>query len=177
MFGRILVAVDRSELSEGVFQGALQVAKALGAQMMLLHVLSQEEPGAPEPPMILGMDYNSTLSAELWQSYREQCAIFEQNQMNYLRSLVERAAEEGVCAEYNLSYGSPGRVICDLARSWQADLIVVGRRGYSGLSELFLGSVSNYVLHHAPCSVLTLQGEKLKKGSQQQESQMATPQS
>ncbi len=40
-----------------------------------------------------------------------------------------------------------------------ADLIVVGRRGRSGLSELILGSASNYVLHHAPCSVLTLQGK------------------
>jgi nucleotide-binding universal stress UspA family protein len=91
MFKRILVAVDRSELSEGVFQGALQVAKAMQAEMMILHVLSQEEPGAPEPPMILGMDYSSALSAELWQSYREQCAIFEQNQMNYLRSLAEKS--------------------------------------------------------------------------------------
>jgi nucleotide-binding universal stress UspA family protein len=32
----------------------------------------------------------------------------------------------------------------------------MGRRGRTGLSELFLGSVSNYVTHHAPCSVLTL---------------------
>jgi len=175
MFSRILVAVDRSELSHGVFQKAVQVAKAMQASMMILHVLSQEEPGAPEPPMILGVDYSSTISAELWQSYREQCAIFEQNQIDYLRSLVEKAAEQGIPAEYSLNYGNPGRVICDLARSWNADLIVVGRRGHSGLSELFLGSVSNYVLHRAPCSVLTIQGEALRKGSQPQEKQAATP--
>jgi nucleotide-binding universal stress UspA family protein len=169
MFSRILVAVDRSELSQGVFQKAVQLAKAMQAEMMILHVLSQEEPGAPEPPMILGVDYGSTISAELWQSYREQCAIFEQNQMDYLRSLVEKAAEQGVRAEYRLNYGNPGRVICDLARSWKADLIVVGRRGHSGLSELFLGSVSNYVLHRAPCSVLTIQGEALKKAASAKE--------
>jgi nucleotide-binding universal stress UspA family protein len=50
MFKRILVAVDRSELSEGVFQGALQVAKAMQAEMMILHVLSQEEPRCPRAP-------------------------------------------------------------------------------------------------------------------------------
>lgn len=49
-------------------------------------------------------------------------------------------------------------MICDVARSWKADLIVLGRRGYSGVKELFLGSVSNYVLHHTPCSILTVQG-------------------
>ncbi|MDB9482953.1 universal stress protein, partial [Dolichospermum circinale CS-537/05] len=32
-------------------------------------------------------------------------------------------------------------------------LIMMGRRGRSGLAEFFLGSQSNYVLHHAPCSV------------------------
>lgn len=175
MFSRILVAVDRSELSQGVFQKAVQVAKAMQAQMMILHVLSQEEPGAPEPPMILGVDYSSTISADLWQSYREQCAIFEQNQIDYLRSLVGKAAEHGIRAEYSLNYGNPGRVICDLARSWDADLVVVGRRGHSGLSELFLGSVSNYVLHRAPCSVLTIQGEALKKATQTAEEKTATP--
>lgn len=163
MFNRILVALDRSELSDRVFQKAIQLAEAMGANLMVLHVISYEEPSAPRPPMILGVDYSSTLSAELWQSYREQCALFEQNQIDYLRSLTEKAAEHGIPAEFSLNYGYPGRVICDLARSWQADLVVVGRRGHSGLSELFLGSVSNYVLHHAPCSVLTVQGEALKK--------------
>jgi nucleotide-binding universal stress UspA family protein len=165
MYSRILVALDRSELSDMVFQKAIQLAKSMQASMMVLHVLSHEEPGAPEPPMILGVDYSSTISAELWQSYREQCAIFEQNQLDYLRSLTDKAGEHGIRAEFSLNYGNPGRVICDLARSWDADLVVVGRRGHSGLSELFMGSVSNYVLHHAPCSVLTVQGEILKKAT------------
>ncbi|MGQ9837165.1 MAG: universal stress protein [Cyanobacteriota bacterium] len=165
MYNRILVALDRSELSDLVFQKAIQLAEAMQANLMVLHVLSHEEPGAPEPPMILGVDYSSAISAELWQSYREQCAIFEQNQRDYLRSLTDKAAEHGIPAEFSLNYGNPGRVICDLARSWKADLVVVGRRGHSGLSELFMGSVSNYVLHHAPCSVLTVQGEALKKAS------------
>ncbi|MCZ8054719.1 MAG: universal stress protein, partial [Microcystis sp. LE19-12.2C] len=49
------------------------------------------------------------------------------------------------------------KTICKVAREENIDLIVIGRRGRSGLGELFLGSVSNYVLHHAPCSVLIVQ--------------------
>ncbi|MEA5469202.1 universal stress protein [Spirulina sp. 06S082] len=46
-----------------------------------------------------------------------------------------------------------------MVKSWQADLIAIGRCGHSGLTELFLGSVSNYVLYHAFCSVLIVQGK------------------
>ena len=55
--------------------------------------------------------------------------------------------------------GNPGRSICELASTWEADLILVGSRGLKGLKEMFLGSVSNYVTHHAPCSVLIVRTE------------------
>ncbi|MBE9048435.1 universal stress protein, partial [Pleurocapsales cyanobacterium LEGE 10410] len=60
----------------------------------------------------------------------------------------------GVQTEFNQLTGNPGRLICELAADWSADLILVGSRGLKGLKEMFLGSVSNYVTHHAPCSVL-----------------------
>jgi len=53
--------------------------------------------------------------------------------------------------------GDPGRWIRDLAHSWEADLIVLGRRGLTGVAEMFLGSVSNYIVHHVGCSVLVVQ--------------------
>lgn len=54
------------------------------------------------------------------------------------------------------SWAAPS-TICKLAKSWEADLIVVGHQGMSPLQELARGSVSNYVMHYAPCSVLTIQ--------------------
>jgi nucleotide-binding universal stress UspA family protein len=63
----------------------------------------------------------------------------------------------GVKGEYRQIYGHAAKTICKVAREENIDLIVIGRRGRSGLGELFLGSVSNYVLHHAPCSVLIVQ--------------------
>ena len=47
-------------------------------------------------------------------------------------------------------------MICDIASAWNADLIVMGRHGRLGLEELLMGSVSNYVTHHAHCAVLVL---------------------
>jgi nucleotide-binding universal stress UspA family protein len=53
--------------------------------------------------------------------------------------------------------GDAGRTICETAKNYSADLIVIGRNQRSVLSEIFLGSTSNYVLHHAPCSVMVIQ--------------------
>jgi nucleotide-binding universal stress UspA family protein len=64
-----------------------------------------------------------------------------------LRSLGLRA--EGVTLE-----GDPETAIADYARTWGADLIVVGSRDRSRVERLLLGSVSQSVVKHAPCSVL-----------------------
>ena len=61
--------------------------------------------------------------------------------------------------EFDCRLGNPGSVICDAAREWGADLIVVGRRGYKGLTEVLLGSVSSHVVRNAHCSVLIVQGD------------------
>ncbi|MGP1384853.1 MAG: universal stress protein [Thainema sp.] len=43
-----------------------------------------------------------------------------------------------------------------LAKNWGADLIMMGSHGRKGLNEMLLGSASNYVVHHATCSVMVV---------------------
>jgi nucleotide-binding universal stress UspA family protein len=51
-----------------------------------------------------------------------------------------------------------GREICESADAYGADMIVIGSHGSSHTGELLLGSVSQYVLHHASCPVLVVRG-------------------
>jgi nucleotide-binding universal stress UspA family protein len=85
--------------------------------------------------------------------YQERWEAFKKESSGMLNHFSAQANSAGVNTEFSQNVGSPGRVICELARVWQANLIFMGRRGRSGLTEILLGSVSNYVLHHAPCSV------------------------
>jgi nucleotide-binding universal stress UspA family protein len=150
MFHKILVAVDESDVSQTVFDEALSVAKAEDVALMLLHVLSPLDNTYPGDPYI-----GIPVSAQ--QIYLQRWEEREQAGLERLRSLQEAATAAGISAEYAQNIGDPGRIICTLSKTWNADLIVIGRRGLSGLSEFLLGSVSNYVLHHAPCHVLTIQ--------------------
>lgn len=157
MFDKILVAMDRSEMRREVFVQALTLAQATKANLMLLHVLSDQEEGSPILPV-----YYSHLEVPVnemaHKQYQEQWEAFSQKGLDILESLTEEATVAGVKAEFRQLSGDPGKTICNLACTWEANLIIMGRRGYSGLKEIFLGSVSSYVTHHAPCSVMIVQG-------------------
>lgn len=157
MFHKILVAMDTSAIGKSVFDEALTLAKATGCSLMLLHVLSLEETGSPNMLVFPTLGYYPGLSSRTLEIYHEQWQKLEEYGLELLRSHTDEATAAGVKTEFTQNTGSPGKTICEIAHNWGADLIIMGRRGHSGLTELILGSVSNYVLHHAPCSVLTVQ--------------------
>jgi len=159
MFKRIIVAVSPTSSADQVMNEAIAIAKLGEAQIMLLHVLSPLEDGYPTPIYPGPNSVYPGLHEEAIRAYAERWDVYQKTGLDYLKNLTRSIAETGVGVEFTQNVGDPGRVICELAKTWNADLIVIGRRGHTGIKELFLGSVSNYVLHHAPCSVLTIQGE------------------
>jgi nucleotide-binding universal stress UspA family protein len=156
MFQKILVAVDLSEMGERVFRVALSLAKAVQADLMVLHVLSLEEEGTPTVANFAGLGYYPLADRQVWDAYQHQWEAFKDRGLQILTAYVNEGKKEGVRVEFTQNPGSPGPTICAVARSWGANLILVGRRGRSGVTELLLGSVSNYVLHHATCSVMVI---------------------
>lgn len=162
MFAKVLVAIDTSDMSHAVFAEAIAIAKSTQASLMVLHVLSPFEEGYPDVPIYPGIEaYYPSLYDEVAKTYAKRVEQFAEQSLQTMQEFTKQAIAAGVPTEFTQMPGDPGRVICEFAKHWGADLIVLGRRGRSGLSELVLGSVSNYVLHHAPCSVLTVQGKAL----------------
>ncbi len=154
MFHKILAAIDRSEMSHEVFKTALDIAKADRAVLVLLHVLSFEEQSDRLTLMPTGLEYFHASDGKTMEMYQERWQTHKQQSLAILKSLAERAIAQGVTTEFYQLADSPGRKICEFAEAEEIDLIVMGRRDLSGVNEFLLGSVSNYVLHRAPCSVL-----------------------
>ena len=71
---------------------------------------------------------------------------------------------EDICNERNLKHefflacghSKPGHVICELAKEKKADTIFMGQRGLGHISRLVLGSVSDFVVHHADIPVIVV---------------------
>ena len=153
MLNKILVAVDHCQTSQSVFDSALSLAKTTGASLMIMHVLAEGEPGFP---IIPSYTYYPVLDDYDCNLYRKRYEDYKQKGLHFLQQKNREAQIAGIESEFVQLTGNPGRAVCELASTWSADLILVGSRGLKGLKEMFLGSVSNYVTHHAPCSVLVI---------------------
>jgi nucleotide-binding universal stress UspA family protein len=151
MFQKILVAIDDSESSRNIFERSLTLATANRSELMLIHVLTILDDFYPSDTFI-------GLPESAMRIYAEQLEKREQAGIEKLQSLAAEATAAGVTTKFTQKIGDPGKMICEVAKAWNANLIVIGRRGLSGLSELLSGSTSNYVFHHAPCDVFTVQG-------------------
>jgi nucleotide-binding universal stress UspA family protein len=158
MFKKILVAVNNTEVSRDIFKKALSLATLTNAELMLLQVISPFDDNQMNALETETHSRYASSQSHRVEYYLGQWEELKQKGVEFLTLLTNEAIAQGVAAEFTQEFGNPGRMICEVARTWNADLIVIGRRGLSGINELLLGSVSNYVLHHAPCSVLTIQG-------------------
>ncbi|WP_017660239.1 universal stress protein [Baaleninema simplex] len=158
MFHKILVAIDLNAHSDRVFDYGLHLAKNDGAALMVLNTVEMPLEDDLMPMSGAGLGADLVLTEEFQQTYHKNLQNEVKRVRAKLQHYVDRGQEMGVPVEFDARVGDPGRRICQVAKMWDADLVLVGRRGRRGLRELLLGSVSNYVLHRSPCSVMVVQG-------------------
>lgn len=144
MYSKILVPVDGSATSDRGFAEALQLAKAVGATVTIVHVVDAY-------PMVAGMEW---ATADTWQQLSD--GLHSRGQ-GIVDAAHRTAVANGVTAETRLVEGRDGRVadeIVNLARSVPCDLIVMGTHGRRGFSHMALGSDAERVTRSSPVPVL-----------------------
>ena len=139
-FGRILVATDFSACAEEAWTTAQELACALGAEVVLVHVVA-------EPAMYSGAPFALGLAGDAQAEARKLA-------QDRLGHWTEAARAAGLGVRTDLRTGVPEEQIVDAAAEVHADLIVLGAHG--GLKSAVLGSVADRVIRHAPCPVVTV---------------------
>ncbi|HBC93388.1 MAG TPA: hypothetical protein DCZ10_10970 [Pelotomaculum sp.] len=144
MIQRILVGYDDGALSQKALETAIEMARNNKAEIFIVSVL--DIPLYISSPDMLPPDNISITK------------FFYDNTRLYFEKLQEQAAirvkEEGLAVTTKVLEGNPGKTLVWYAEEIKADLIAIGSNNRGVLDRLFLGSVSNYVIHHAKCMVL-----------------------
>lgn len=136
----IVVPIDFSEASATAIRTALDIAGD-PAKVHVLHVLLPLESVSP---------------GSVWGTVNDQTR--EEAVNEYFERFLQDNQIDGV--DVTVRFGNPGLEIVDYARELGADLIVMPSHGYYGMKRLVLGSVTERVLRHAPCSVFVLRRDE-----------------
>ena len=139
IFKRILVGYDGSENSHRALVRAMDLARQSRAQLRIAVVADTGR-------------YTATIGLE--SLYKEVDEKAEQNARNLADAALEEARQAGIDAFASVETGHPADMILSIAGESKSDLIVLGRRGMSGLERFLMGSISTAVINHAKSDVL-----------------------
>lgn len=149
---KILIATDGSEFSRAAIEKCCRMLKLSDhPQIKVISVYEQMSPMATEPFAISAQYYQ-----EMMDLARKQCESYAADSAEQIKKTLNGANPS---VETEVYLGAPARVVVDAAKEWGADLIVVGSHGRGFWGRLTLGSVSDAIIHHAPCSVLVARGD------------------
>lgn len=149
---RILLATDGSEFSvEAAKQCGKLAANIENAKIKIVYALDSFTPMAAEP---------FVTSEEFLENIETQ---MRENAQNNISEAVRILHENDRVFDYEteILIGLPKKLIVKEAEKWKADLIIVGSHGHGFWGRNFLGSVSDAIVHHAPCSVLVAKRKEL----------------
>jgi universal stress protein E len=140
-FHRILCPVDLSPVSRHGLENAIRLARAFHGELRVVTVVPLA--GWMRPPLNTGK-----AAAAIGRHERRWREEFER--------FLKNVAFAPIAWDMQVRIGVPHQEILAAARAYEADVLVMGSTGRSGLARVLVGSVTRQVLQHLPCSLLTI---------------------
>jgi nucleotide-binding universal stress UspA family protein len=162
-FTRMLVPTDFSDPAHHALRCAIEEARLHRASVTLLHVVPPSAgtdvyyvTGAPAAGPQAGYDpvVGGRLGAPMPPPPTVVRRDYNEEALTRLRDLIPDDSRDTWAVE--IAIGHPAETIVRMAEERQADLIVMGTHGRTGLQHVLLGSVAEKVVRLAPCPVLTV---------------------
>ena len=149
MVSKILIAFDGSDPSRRALRTALEIGRALNADIHAIYVFKPGDvAGLHSRVLRSGIRRDPTLERYA-RTIREEDAKME-------KQIADIAAEFSTPVRTHRKIGDPREEIQHFAGIVGADLIVLGARGKGGIGQMLLGSVSSHVVRHSTVSTLVV---------------------
>jgi nucleotide-binding universal stress UspA family protein len=145
---KIIVGTDFSTQAESAVDHSMAIARHVGAEVVLMHALSMPEP-----------DYALPYPVSTPAIYVDQVESIIKEARGKLDEMRERLIGQGVEVSKVFVNDMADRGIVAVAKESDADLVLVGSHGRTGISRFLLGSIAEKVVRHAECDVLVARGE------------------
>ncbi|HUI40071.1 MAG TPA: universal stress protein [Methanothrix sp.] len=142
MYKRILIATDGSDKSKKAAEEGIELAKALGAQVIALNVVNE---------VVI-----ASAVRQLGSDRKEVEAKLKAAGGKAVDDIKAMGGKAGIGVDTIVRIGAPANAVIDVAESEKADLIIMGSHGESGVSKLLIGSVVQKVLYWATIPVLVV---------------------
>lgn len=143
---KVLLATEGSEFSQAAIEKCCQMfAESDNTEIRIIMAVELMTP--PTEPFAMSADYVHAIDEAAHKQASEVVSKAEAE----IRSRFPILANE---LTTTVATGSPAQTVVEEAERWRADLIVTGSHGHGFWKRAWLGSVSNAIVHHAPCSVL-----------------------
>ena len=136
----ILVAVDFSDYSKAALDYATFLAEEFGATLTLVHAV---EPYVYPEDLSAGYTIDQ-IDAHWMEKDKEKLEA------------LGRTIKAGIPSSVVVTMGPAWNQIVEMAKTWKADMIVIGTHGRTGLKHVVLGSTAERVVRHAACPVLVV---------------------
>jgi nucleotide-binding universal stress UspA family protein len=145
---KILIAIDYTPSAEKVAETGYALAKALKAEVAIVHVITE--------PAFYAMDYSpimgytggyTTGTVEILDDITKEAE-------NFLAASVKHLSDNNITTM--VLQGETADAIIKCSIDWKADLIVLGSHSHQGLDRLFSTHVANYILKHSKVPLLAI---------------------
>jgi nucleotide-binding universal stress UspA family protein len=144
---KIIIATDGSEFSKvAIEKGCQMVVKPAETSIKIVSVYEKLAPMGTEPFAVSSEYYH-----EVEKAAKKQAEAFVAQAADLIKTAFP---DSGITIETEAVMGAPDHTIVEIAKDWNADLIIVGSHGHGFWGRMMLGSVSDSIMHHAPCSVM-----------------------